>query len=240
MNPAQRARRLLLKGHPIVPRVAVGYPAGGSVTVPWAKSMMSLLAEQMKRADQVRHLQRIIPSSGLYVSRNRNQIVRAFLKDGNEEYLLQIDTDIEFKPDVLPRLLELARDGRDIVAVNIRLGSAKHSGYEESGEFLYRPMATLPEGDVIPVDAAATAMMMVHRKVFEKIAEEAGPCWFNILPIPYETDTEGAPWAGKEWEEIGEDLAFCSRAKRVGFQTYLARGFGLRHHKVVALEEVFE
>jgi len=222
---------LLRQGAPIVPRVVVGYPAGGSVTVPWAKSMMELVNVQLQRPPQMRSLSRIIPSQGLYVGRNRNNITRQFLKDGNEEYLLQIDTDIEFKPDVLDRLLEASKSGRDIVAANVRLGQHRHAAYAESGA-LYRPMETLPEGELIPVDAAATAMMLIHRRVFEAISELGGPCWFNLIQIPLEVD--GKP----EWEELGEDLAFCMRAKAAGCQTYLLRGLGLRHHKTSALEEL--
>lgn len=221
---------LLRQGAPLVPRVVVGYPCGASVTVPWAKSMMQLVNVHLGRPPQLRSLSRIIPSQGLYVGRNRNNITRQFLKDGNEEYLLQIDTDIEFKPEVLDRLLD-ATKGRDIVAGNIRLGAARHAAYRESGA-LYAPMETLPEGEIIPVDAAATAMMIIHRRVFEAIFEMGGPCWFNLMQIPLEID--GKP----ECEELGEDLAFCVRAKAAGFQTYLVRGLGLKHHKTSALEEL--
>ena len=221
--------KLIRMGAPIVPRVSVGYPCGGSVTVPWAKSMMGLIAEQMRRPEQARSLQRIIPAQGLYVGRNRNVITRNFLKGGNEEYLLMIDTDIEFQPELLDRML-IAAQGRDIVAANVRLGQHTNAGYEELGE-LYRPMETLPEGEIIPVDAAATAVMMIHRRVFEKISELGGPCWFVAMPIPM--DVAGEP----EWEELGEDLAFCKRAKAAGFQTHLVRGLGIRHHKSAALEE---
>lgn len=216
-------------GAPIVPRVAVGYPCGGSVTVPWAKSMMALIAEQTRRPEQARSLQRIIPAQGLYVGRNRNVITRNFLKGGNEEWLLMIDTDIEFRPELLDRML-IAAQGRDIVAANVRLGQHTNAGYQELGE-LYKPMEILPEGEIIPVDAAATAVMMIHRRVFEEIARLGGPCWFIAMPIPM--DVAGEP----EWEELGEDLAFCKRAKAAGFQTHLVRGLGIRHHKSAALEE---
>jgi hypothetical protein len=76
--------------------------------------------------------------------------------------------------------------------------------------------------------------MIIHRRVFEKIAELGGPCWFIAMPIPM--DVAGEP----EWEELGEDLAFCKRAKNAGFQTWLARGLKLKHHKSAALEELVE
>lgn len=227
---APEVAKLIRMGAPIVPRVAVGYPCGGSVTVPWAKSMMGLIAEQTRRPEQARSLQRIIPAQGLYVGRNRNLITRNFLKGGNEEYLLMIDTDIEFREDLVDKLL-IAAQGRDIVAANVRLGEHTHSAYEEFGQ-LYKPMETLPEGEIVPVDAAATAVMMVHRRVLEEIARLGGPCWFISIPIALEV--AGEP----EWEELGEDLAFCKRAKAAGFQTHLVRGLDLRHHKSAALQEV--
>lgn len=227
-----RIRRMMKERlQPLGPRVAIGYPHGGGITTPFALSL--------DRARTTFRGLAFVAAGGLYVSKNRNDLVRHFLNlKHRPEYLIQIDTDIEFKPEALARLVELADDGRDIIAADVRLGSVPHTAYAEQG-LLYAPMMTLPAdaGDVFRVDAAATACMLIRRGVLEAMAEQLGPCWFHLRSIPFQSSDPAAPWGGKEWEEIGEDLAFCSRAKAAGFFTYLARGLGLRHHKRRALEE---
>lgn len=234
MKPKTMARiRRMLKARlqPLGPRVAIGYPHGGGITTPFGLSL--------DRARTTFRGLAVLSAGGLYVSKNRNELVRHFLRlEHRPEYLIQIDTDIEFAPAALSRLVELADDGRDIIAADVRLGVAPHAAYVESG-IRYAPMLTLPAqaGDVFRVDAAATACFLVRRSVLEVMAEANGPNWFNLESIPYKSDDPAAPWGGKEWDEIGEDLAFCTRAKEAGFSTYLARGLGLRHHKRQALEE---
>lgn len=212
-----------------LPRVVIGYPVGGSATIPFVTSLNKLMQHEFAIPEQERMITRIIPASGLYVSKNRNKITRQFLDGGNEEWLLMIDTDIEFQPDLPARLVLAAmKYGAKILAANVRLGSHTHSGYARS-EWLWTPMAELPSGECFPVDAAATAVMLIHRDVFLAIKEKGGKCWFNHLYLEHGEDGD--------IEEIGEDLAFCERAASVGVQTWLLRGLGIKHHKTRALVE---
>jgi hypothetical protein len=216
-----------------LPRVVIAYPCGGSVTVPFMKSMVRLSVKLMERAEDQRNVTRVFECQSLYVSQNRNRAVRDFLANGNEEWLLQIDTDIEFGYDLVDKFLAVAAadPARRIIAANIRLGVHQHAGYALNGQ-VWTPMSALPDGDVIPVDAAATACFMVHRTVFEEIKAAGGGCWFNHIYVP------GADGDPNEYIEIGEDLAFCQRARSLGIQTWLVKGMGLRHYKTTPLVEV--
>ena len=109
----------------------------------------------------------------------------------------------------------------------MRLGSHTHSGYARSGGFGLRWRSSV--GECFPVDAAATAVMLIHRGCVSRDQGKGGKCWFNHLYLEHGEDGD--------IEEIGEDLAFCERAASVGVQTWLLRGLGIKHHKTRALVE---
>lgn len=216
----------------VLERVAFGFPAGGSVTVPFAMSLVGMIADNMEKPDNERMLTRVIPASGLYVAKNRNTIVKGFLKGGTEEWLLQVDTDIQFPVDLYEWMVRAAHQvGAKVLAANVRLGAHTHSGYARSG-WLWAPMEKLPEERCFKVGAAATAVFLVHREVLEKIKAEGGECWFNHLYLPHEGTSEIT--------EVGEDLAFCERAAAVGYDTWLLRGLKIKHYKTKALVELDE
>lgn len=219
-----------------LPRVVVGYPCGGSVTVPFARSLVRLAASLAMKKERERTVTRIFEVQGLYVSQNRNAIVKDFLKNGNEEWLMQIDTDIEFGSDLIEKFLFVALQDPKmrIIAANVRLGAHKHAGYQRLGN-VWAPMQEMPMGPLVPVDAAATACIMIHRTVLEEMKAKLGPVWFDHQYIQG-TEDDGSVKS----IEGGEDLLFCERARKMGIQTWLLRGLKLRHYKSTALVEVFD
>lgn len=227
---------LIVPGGIRLPRVVIGYPCGGSVTVPFCRSLIRLSANLAMRKERERTVTRIFEVQGLYVSQNRNAIVKDFLKGGNEEWLMQIDTDIEFGSDLVDKFLFVAMQDPKmrIIAANVRLGAHKHAGYSRLGN-VWAPMESLPHGPLIPVDAAATACIMIHRSVLEEMREKQGPVWFDHQYIQGVEDDGSVKSI-----EGGEDLLFCERAREMGIQTWLVRGLKLRHYKTTALTEVFE
>ena len=226
----------IVRGGFRLPRVVIGYPCGGSVTVPFCRSLLRLAANLAMRKERERTVTRIFEAQGLYVSQNRNTLVKDFLKNGNEEWLMQIDTDIEFGSDLVEKFLFVASQDSKmrILAANVRLGAHKHAAYRRFGN-VWAPMEELPNAPLIPVDAAATACIMIHRTVFEEMRENMGPVWFDHQYIQG-TEDDGSVKS----IEGGEDLLFCERAREMGIQTWLVRGLKLRHYKTTALVEVFD
>lgn len=224
-------------------KVVIGYPCGGSVTVPFHASCLNLLKYELTKPDSRRLLGQMTHSSGLYVADNRTMLAQRFMEAPPEEadWLLQIDTDIEFPPNLLELMLAAAGTDRKVVAANLPLGE----GYATSGFFWDTPgrstvcMKVMPrEADLVECDAVATAVFLVHRSVFEDIAKRDGQCWFNHLYMP--ESPEGTPVEQFRYRSIGEDIAFCVRAQRAGHKIYVARVRGLRHYKTRALSEDFE
>lgn len=227
---------LIVPGGIRLPRVVIGYPCGGSVTVPFCRSLIRLAASLSMKKERERVVTRIFEAQGLYVSQNRNTLVKDFLKNGTEEWLMQIDTDIEFGSDLVEKFLFVASQDTSmrILAANVRLGAHTNAGYRRLGN-VWAPMENLPPGPLIPVDAAATACIMIHRSVFEEMRAKMGPVWFDHQYIQGVEDDGSVKSI-----EGGEDLLFCERAREMGIQTWLVRGLKLRHYKTTALVEVFD
>lgn len=224
-------------------KIAFAYPVGGSVTLPFHASVIRMLWHEAQKGDAGRLLARIFHVSGLYVGDNRHAIVERFLTMG-VDWLLQVDTDIEFRPELLEQMLRLARDGRKVIAANVPLGTSyptvafNLADGEEGVCPMWECLPAMPvDRDVIECDAVATAVIMIHRDVFEGIAARDGQCWFHHLYLP--VSAAGTAPRDFLFRSIGEDVSFCVRAKRAGFGVYAARVPGLRHHKSTPYSEDF-
>lgn len=81
-------------------------------------------------------------------------------------------------------------------------------------------------GDMKPyyVDIVGTACMVIHRRVFEKL----GPRPFEEITGP----------DGKR--AMGEDMAFCRKARAAGFKVQIRPDVIFNHFKTVGLKEVYE
>lgn len=94
--------------------------------------------------------------------------------------------------------------------------------YTDSGSD-FTPVYNYPPDRVIPIDAAGTGCLLIHRSVLEHLrtqaTEDEGPdwCWFQDRPI-----------AGR-WH--GEDLLFSRKAREAGFPLHAHTGAVLPHRK---------
>lgn len=236
-----------------VPRVAVGYPFGGGVTGPFLQSLLKLQTYELAKEQPL--LRNLIPQGGLYIAQNRNRIVEKFLLT-DAEWLVQIDSDIQFPAQIIEMLLSVAGRDKKIVAASVPLSYSDE--YEKClpscglmmtstpGEWAYlTPDEIAPQG--VAVDGIATAVVAIHREVFEGIAKQVGQCWFLHKNQPSMlTDAQRAAWepdgdiSERKYVSVGEDLAFCLRAKDAGYQSWVARMPGLRHFKTLPLSHDFE
>ena len=143
------------------------------------------------------------------VHRVRYIMTEGFMRSSYER-LLWIDSDIEFTPDDVGRLMSVIDGGADVAVGCYRLkreGSdfAAHTG----GRLMRLDDMT---GGVIDVDYAGTGFMLIHRRAFEMI-EDGLP---NI-------DTEQYGKIRRWWSfdvdggvELPEDYGFCHRVRQAG------------------------
>jgi hypothetical protein len=210
--------------------VALGYPVGGSVTAPFQQSMLQLMAYELGKPPELRLLRTVFQKKGLYIADNRQDIATRFLSLGIP-WLLQIDTDIEFPPTIIETLLGLAGENRKILAASVPLEPYPTCAFRLTGPGLWESVPIGPEPR--EVDGIATAVVLIHRDVFLRIAERHGRTWFHHIYLP--NSPERTPLVDFEYLSQGEDLAFSVRAAEAGFKAWCAYVPGLRHYKTVGL-----
>jgi glycosyltransferase involved in cell wall biosynthesis len=161
------------------------------------------------------------------VSRARNLLVKDML-ESDCDYLIFIDSDINFEPEDILRLMAWASDPRKgIVAAVPRTRSEDkvyiaNLDYDEQGELTMNGMG------LVRAERVATAFMMVRREVFVTM-EAAHPDWKyydkrsdRVLPclFDFKITEEGY---------IGEDFLFCDRARELGFEVWVDPSITLGH-----------
>lgn len=140
--------------------------------------------------------------------RGRNQLVR-WMMEADAEWLLMIDDDHVFAPDLLDRLLS---HEKDIVAALCLRRDEPYDPFcfsEKLRETVYKTinLHAHPADALLRVRAVGTGAMLVRRNVFE------------VLGDPYFTIAE----------ESGEDMRFCDAATEAGFEIYCDLGARIGH-----------
>lgn len=222
-------------------KVVLGFPVGFNVTIPFQASVLRLQQHENEKPPQQRLLAKIFHASGLYVGDNRTLLAQKFLET-DADWLWMVDTDIEFQPWVLERMIALAGDDKRILAASVPLGDAHNGGYPSCGFFqtskngnplppgVWQPAwPAFPVDQPFEVDGIATACVLIHREVFKTIAARHGQCWFHHIYLP--ASPEGTPLEDFKFHSQGEDLAFSVRAQEAGFRIWCVYIQGLRHYK---------
>jgi hypothetical protein len=165
-----------------------------------------------------------------YIPSGRCLLVEAFLNKTTEDWLLMMDWDITFVPEDVYRLLDYA-DGDPMKVVSgcylTFFGNdnllrpcwfAQQNGEE------YVPVTEFETDKVIPLTVCGMGFTLMHRKALLKIAEaHKDDPW---------------PWFGHDIignSRVGEDLTFCSRARKLGVTVWGHGGVLLGHTKAKTL-----
>lgn len=209
-------------------------------------------------ASRGRHLSegggRIMMSSGPRIAEARSQIVDTFFNDPQlteASWLLMIDSDMEFQPNLLEELLKFAdAKERPIVGGLCFAGGRDHDPYptiykevmvagEDGKEFpAIEPIRDYPPDTLCKVGATGAACLLVHRQVFVAMSHDY-PKGFGTQPDgrknPYPWFAEGH--VAPNGEPIGEDIIFCRRAAQLQIPIHVHTGIRLGHVKSYVLDE---
>jgi len=182
------------------------------------------------------------------ITRCRNTLLGAFM-EGAASHLLFVDSDIEFAPAQVERLL---RSGKDVVAgmypiKSLNWGDAARQGrlHGEAGEaaclmYVGKPCegAELETEDgLVTADYAGTGFMMVSRAAVERLIAAFPASRYSDIhawPLPSGPaieryalfDTMILPESG---EYLSEDFAFCHRWRGIGGRIWLDTRSRLTH-----------
>ncbi len=223
--------------------VAVAYVHQDEVHYSWHHSMTQLLAydgANNGRIWQGGYVAIRCGTDGL--AEARNTAVREFLADSTAHWLWWVDTDMGFTPDTVDRLFaaadpaerpvvgalcfanrEMSNDGmggRRAVAAPVIMRWT-HDG-DEAG---FDTRWDYPADTLVRCDGVGAACVLIHRSVFEKVAEQYGPNWYSRARNP----STGAM--------ISEDLSFCVRMMSLEVPVHVHTGVGTTHAKRIWLGE---
>lgn len=127
-------------------------------------------------------------------------------------FLLQLDTDIEFEPDLVVRMLDrMVRYNLDVLTGVYVSGSHPHYPilYHWDGS-KYRNIGKWDK-DIIEIGGAGGGVLMVRKKIFDHIESELGESPFDIR------------------HPRGEDLSFFDRLREIGVKTYCDTRIRVKH-----------
>jgi len=191
-----------------IPSVTIGTPHNRDLTPEYTMSLINLLRETIGKINiKIKMYQSCLVNVGRNVIANNLQT----------DYLLFIDSDITFPTWGLERLIS---HNKDIV------GGMYHKKLPPHLPLVYKfknwkhtPIAN-PPAKLFECDAIGTGFLLIKRKVLEalynpKFARKNGYP-FNFIQKP-------------DGNDIGEDLAFCIRAKKKGFKVWCDPTIPLEH-----------
>lgn len=163
---------------------------------------------------------RIKVFSGPSLAGKRNKIVQAFLEDTDADWLLFIDDDQEFQPNLVERMVNSADpDERPIVSAlimaersNSKLPIGPACTIMHDGHFVIPPF--IPKEKHWRVATVGTGCLLIHRRVLEDVGrrnkDDAFP-WFKHA----QHNVDGKP------EEMSEDYVFSLRCVEAGYPLYV-------------------
>lgn len=178
-------------------KIIIAMPCLDKIETQTVRSMFS-----MERPEGCDVSVKFMESSLVYLSRDRLSVIAL---EERADYILFLDSDMVFQPDLLKALLEDAESGKDLVTglcfrrrpeynpaiwKRIRMGLPGESVIEEFDDY--------PEGELFEVDGAGMAAMLIRATVLKEIFETQKALF---APIP----------------GYGEDVSFCLRARKAGF-----------------------
>ena len=170
---------------------------------------------------------------------SRNRLAHKFLQT-EAKYLLMIDDDIIpsiGRPPWMRATVQAAQNVNDLPLqrhiVHRLLNSGKtliggaYFGRQEGGKLMCSDQSLAKNARqyddfIVPVDWIGTGCLMIHRKVFMDMQEKFPELATNdpLAPFDYFLPMKG---------HVGEDIAFCHRAKQAGHQTHIDLGTPIYH-----------
>lgn len=194
-------------------------------------------------------------TSGPRIAEARSQLVDTFFADprvADASWLLMIDSDMTFEPNLVERMMEIA-DPENIPI----LGGLCFAGGRDSAPYptIYKetegthdgkafvgvePIRDYPKDTLIKVGATGAACLLVHRQVYIAMSHEWPRGW-GTKPDgsknPYPWFIEGL--TTPDGEPIGEDVAFCRRVRQLEIPIHVDTSIRLGHVKQYVLDEAY-
>lgn len=176
-------------------KILIGVPSGDTIVLPFWLSFPGAV-------ENVWAKWKLYSVRGMNTVSARNKIVHKALEE-EWDYVFFMDSDMEFPPGTLDRLLSHNKDivgGFYVRKKKGYLPNAFKLGFAQ-GDKLMTEFVT----DFREVEAIGTGCLLIKTDVFRKLPKP----WFEYEP----TDSPDGHMST-------EDIVFCKRAKNLGYQIY--------------------
>ena len=218
------------------PSVFIAMPCYDSVKINTMLSVIKLIQQLGKSGIEVG----IHTMKSPLIHQARNYLTSVFLTT-EYQYLLFIDSDVEFEPEAVVRMMVAKKN---IVCTPYRVKSPDITKQGYTVEFKDpKNILVLAEG-LVEIEAGPTGLMLIDRKVFEKIIENRTD--LKII-------NKATPNAGKSHEfyynffdfgfkkgyAMGEDVSFCRLVRDNDFKIYANIESPTSHHGGYAWKGTF-
>ena len=209
------------------PTVYIAMPCYDSVKINTMLSVIKLVQQLARSGIKVG----INTMKSPLIHQARNYLTSVFLTT-EYEYLLFIDSDVEFEPESVMRMLVAKKR---IVCTPYRVKAEKLDKHIYTVEFKDPKNIPFLPGGLVEIEAGPTGLMLIERMVFERIIKN-----HPELKIK----NEAMPNAGKSHEfyynffdfgfndgyATGEDISFCRLARENDFKIYANTESTTSHH----------
>ena len=216
------------------PSVYMAMPCYDSVKINTMLSVFKLIQELPKSGIKLG----INTMKSSLIHQARNYLSSVFLTT-EYQYLLFIDSDVEFEPEAVIKMLVAQKD---IVCTPYRTKDEDVEKHVYTVEFKDPEHVAFLPGGLVEIEAGPTGLMLIDRKVFEKIIKNHPELKINNRATP-RIASRGV-WKGdshnfyynffnfsfEDGYAMGEDISFCKLARKNGFKLYANTESPTTHH----------
>jgi len=184
------------------------------------------IAELVPKLDKMGVRLNLVHMSGCsIITKARNKLVRNFMESDCTDFLF-VDADVVINTDAVTRLIALSSD-KDVVAGSYPRRSKDAKFFldfylDEDGQLEF------DDHGLMRVESVSTGFMLIRRHVIEHMIEKH-PEWKYQGDGDGETEHALFDFMILNGQYIGEDYAFCLRARQDGFKIYLDPMISLPH-----------
>ena len=202
------------------PSIFIAMPCYDSVKINTMLSIFQLIQQLGKSGVEVG----INTMKSPLIHQARNYLTSVFLTT-DYTHLLFIDSDVQFQPEAVLRMLVAKKD---IVCTPYRVKNDQVDKAVYTVKVPDPKVVPILPGGLVEIEAGPTGLMLIDRKVFEKIiknrpdlkiknrvneglkeTEKSHSFYYNFFDFAFE---DGYTW--------GEDVSFCKLARKEGFKLY--------------------
>lgn len=226
----------------IGPRASILLCAYRTISIPTMTCLLNLAgvqgsmfdeANQVKLARMAESTWRVTTkyADGL-ISRARSIVVSRWWAETADDVFLMIDDDVTFSAADAERLVQLCRDGHDLICGAYVVGDCSHLAIRHvQGEAIDFAPGLPP----VEIEYAATGFMAVSRRVIDALvptlplchADQPWAFWPLFMPMCAPMQSPQGPTTAY----LSEDWAFCHRAREAGFTVWVDPTIRIGHLK---------